>query len=83
MLCASSRVRVETIVPVLDDELKRELDQILDVYETDNASAWDCGPDGVYSLRAAPDAEQRRVAQEVFIRLAAGEVLPKPLDAVG
>ena len=65
--------RVETIVPVLDEQLKRELDEIFEVYDHDNASAWDCGPDGVYILRSAGEGDERRAAQEVFIRLAADQ----------
>ena len=43
--------RVETVAPVLDEQLKQELDAILDIYYRDNCSAWDCGPDGVYKRR--------------------------------
>jgi polyphosphate kinase len=63
--------RVETIVPVLDKKLMGELDRILEVYDTDNSSAWDCGPDGVYTLRTPEKGEERRAVQDDLIRLAA------------
>ena len=63
--------RVETIVPVLDKKLMAELDRILEVYDTDNSSAWDCGPDGVYTLRTPEKGEERRAVQDDLIRLAA------------
>jgi polyphosphate kinase len=63
--------RVETIVPVLDKKLMDELDRILEVYDADNSSAWDCGPDGVYTLRTPEKGEERRAVQDDLIRLAA------------
>jgi len=63
--------RVETIVPVLDNKLMGELDRILEVYDTDNSSAWDCGPDGVYTLRTPEEGEERHAVQDDLIRLAA------------
>jgi polyphosphate kinase len=65
--------RVETIVPVLDKTLMRQLDEILEVYEADNASAWDCGPDGVYARRSPGKGATRRAAQDELIRLASGQ----------
>ncbi len=64
--------RVETIVPVTSPDLARELGEILDVYDRDNCSAWDCGPDGRYVRRQPQDGEPRRAAQEMFIALARG-----------
>lgn len=65
--------RVETIMPVSDDKVKQELAAILDVYDNDNSSAWDCLPDGNYMLRRPPKGEARRSTQEVFIKLAPEE----------
>jgi polyphosphate kinase len=63
--------RVETIAPVSDPNLKRELEEILDVYDEDNYSAWDCQADGTYVCRKPEKGEPRRAAQEMF----AGQVL--------
>jgi polyphosphate kinase len=62
--------RVETIVPVIDREVRQELDRIIEVYEQDNSSAWDAYPDGRYDRRRPAEGEPRRAAQEEFIRLA-------------
>jgi polyphosphate kinase len=64
--------RVETITPVEDAHIKLQLQAIMDVYETDNYSAWDCQPDGSYIRRRPQKGEERRAAQEMFIRLASG-----------
>ena len=64
--------RVETVVPVRDPALKQELDEILQVYERDNVSAWDCRPDGTYVGRTPEPGESSRAAQQVFIERAAG-----------
>jgi polyphosphate kinase len=66
--------RVETVMPVLDDRLKQELDRLFQVYDHDNYSAWDCGPDGTYTRRSPAAGEERRAAQEIFIRQAEQEV---------
>ncbi len=66
--------RVETMIPVLNAEVKRQLAEILEVYENDNSSAWDCQPDGQY-IRRQPVAGQERIAvQERFIQLANAEI---------
>jgi polyphosphate kinase len=65
--------RVETLVPVLDAEVKRQLAEILEVYERDNCSAWDCQPDGRYVRRKPREGEERLSAQERFIQLANAE----------
>lgn len=62
--------RVETIIPVLDEAVQRELDEILDVYERDNATVWDCDSEGEYHRRTPADGEERRAAQEIFARRA-------------
>ncbi len=65
--------RVETIVPALDEAVKRELGRILAAYDEDNASAWDCQPDGTYRRRAPSSSEERRAVQEMFIARATAE----------
>jgi polyphosphate kinase len=65
--------RVETMMPVTDEKVKQELAAILEVYDNDNSSAWDCLPDGSYVLRRPPKGETRRSAQEMFIKLAQAE----------
>jgi len=60
--------RVETIIPVLDAEVMAQLDGILDVYADDNCSAWDCGPDSVYTLRSPAPGEERRAVQDILIQ---------------
>lgn len=62
--------RVESIAPVRDEAVRRQLDEILDVYTADNSSAWDCQPDGVYIRRRPAEGEEPRPAQEVFIAMA-------------
>ncbi len=61
--------RVETIVPVTDPELKLELEQTLQVYESDNSSAWDMQPDDSYVKRRPHKNQRPHAAQEVFIDL--------------
>jgi polyphosphate kinase len=62
--------RVESIVPVSAPSLAGELARILDTYDADNTSAWDCGPGGVYVRRIPAPGEQSRATQRVFIELA-------------
>ncbi len=62
--------RVETITPVLDGHTKKELSEILDVYDNDNCSAWDCNPDGAYTKRIPENDEPHRAAQDIFMGVA-------------
>lgn len=64
--------RVETVIPVEDPRLKQQLDDILNAYELDNCSVWDCGPDGEYVCRTPAAGEPRREVQEEFIRQGLG-----------
>jgi polyphosphate kinase len=62
--------RVETIMPVENAKTKKELEQILSVYENDNYSAWDMQPDGTY-IRRRPEADVEPLpSQSTFIRMA-------------
>jgi polyphosphate kinase len=62
--------RMETVMPVLDPKLQRELEQILAVYVNDNISAWDMQPDAGYVRRKPAEGEEPRASQQVFVRLA-------------
>ena len=62
--------RVESIAPVTDPGLKRELDAIWAVLENDNHTAWDLQSDGSHIRRKPGEDEAVRPAQQEFIRLA-------------
>jgi hypothetical protein len=54
------------------------------VYESDNASAWDFMPSGEYVRREPGDGEERRAAQECFIRKAQDQrSATQPPEAMG
>jgi polyphosphate kinase len=59
--------RMETIAPVLDPTLRNEVQEILDTYDQDNCSVWDCDADGNYTRRRPAPGEERRCSQEIFI----------------
>jgi polyphosphate kinase len=59
--------RMETIMPVLDKHIKKELEHMLDVYENDNITAWDMLPDNTYLRRAPAGDEEPRPSQERLI----------------
>jgi polyphosphate kinase len=58
--------RMECIAPIRDASLRAEIDLVLDTYEQDNCSVWDCDAEGDY-LRRRPGDRERWCAQEVFI----------------
>jgi polyphosphate kinase len=62
--------RVETIMPVRDPVIQGELEDILDVYDDDNHSAWDLQPDGSYVRRRPAEGEEPRPSQMVFVERA-------------
>src|SRR5271165_1446349 len=63
--------RMETVAPVADAAIQAELESILNVYESDNTSAWDMQPDGHYVRRRPATGQPHREAQQLFIQLAA------------
>jgi polyphosphate kinase len=73
--------RVETIVPILDPAIQHEIDAILAVYERDNCSVWDCGPDGSYERRRPAPGEAPAAAQDVLSGIAPDPRQAEPLPA--
>ena len=65
--------RVETILPVLDENIKQQIAAILEVYENDNISAWDCQPDGRYVKRCPAEGDPPHAAQQILIQMAKKE----------
>jgi polyphosphate kinase len=63
--------RMETVMPVTDPRIRDELEHILDVYESDNVTAWDLQADNTYVRREPATGEEARPSQERFIAEAA------------
>jgi polyphosphate kinase len=61
--------RIETILPVTDLALQQELEEIRQVLENDNCSAWDMQPDGSYLRRNPHQGDEQQGAQEMFTHL--------------
>jgi len=59
--------RMESVTPVNDPKLKKELEQTLQVYLNDNSTAWDMQSDDSYTRRRPKKGERRRPAQETLI----------------
>ena len=59
--------RVETVTPILDPSLARRVSEILDAYEHDNASVWDCDSEGRYTLRSPKKGDEPRPVQQVLM----------------
>jgi polyphosphate kinase len=59
--------RVETITPVETEGMKKKLSDLLDLFEKDNHSAWDCQPDGSYKLRQISKGGKKRSVQDMLI----------------
>jgi polyphosphate kinase len=68
--------RVESVAPIEDPALARELSEILDTYDRDNYSRWDCGPDGIYRRRRPAAGETRASSQDIFLERARRETAP-------
>ena len=57
--------RIETITPVFDAGVKQELEEILNIYEADNCTAWDLYEDGHYERRE-PDIDEKNAVPRKF-----------------
>ncbi len=56
--------RVETMVPIEDEDLKKELDNILETLLSDNRKVWDMSSDGSYRQRQPKEGAEERNGQE-------------------
>jgi polyphosphate kinase len=68
--------RVETIAPIFDPKARAQIDRIIEIYDLDNTSVWDCRPDGHYVRRRPREGEPARAAQEMLSREATGDRSP-------
>ena len=62
--------RVEAITPVEDEEIAKELQEILGILLADNRQAWDLQSDGSYIQRHPNDDTIEQMAQKVLMDLA-------------
>ena len=58
---------MESVMPVQNPHVKKELDRILSVYESDNTNSWEMQPDGTYIRRTPEKGCEPLTAQQVFI----------------
>jgi polyphosphate kinase len=67
--------RVEAMVPVPDDEARRQLDEILDINMADDVLAWELGADGRWTRVPTVKgvASQQRLCELALERQAAAE----------
>lgn len=62
--------RVEAVVPVEDQEIIKDLQEILGVMLADNRQAWDLQPDGQYIQRHPADGIKEQCAQKILMEMA-------------
>ncbi len=76
--------RVETIGPILAPDNRAQLDRIIEAYQQDNCSVWDCDAEGNYVRRKPGPGEPSRAAQELLAM--GGDIRPaqvlEPVDEV-
>jgi len=56
--------RVEAVTPILNNQIKIELEKLLDIYLKDNREGWDMQPDGTF-LQREPYAKEIRAQTEL------------------
>src|SRR5919202_602163 len=66
--------RVEAVVPVEDQDLIKDLQEILAVMLADNRQAWDLQPDGRYIQRHPTDNAKEQCSQKILMEMAAQHV---------
>jgi polyphosphate kinase len=71
--------RVEVVTPIEDPKIKAKLREILDILLLDNRQAWELQPDGTYKQFQPEADEPERVAQKLFMEMAAASTKPTPL----
>jgi polyphosphate kinase len=68
--------RVETLTPVLDAGIKRQLQEIMELMWSDNRQAWDLQPDGTYIQRRPAPGEPERSSHVLLMQRALAEATP-------
>ncbi len=63
--------RVEVITPIIDETLRKQLREIMDLQLADRRSAWDMQPDGSYIQRQPAEISQIRSCQDISIERSA------------
>ncbi len=66
--------RVEAVVPVEDQRLSRDLQEIVGTMLADNRHAWDLQPDCTYTQRQPQEGERERSCQDQLMATARGGV---------
>jgi polyphosphate kinase len=64
--------RVETVTPIAEKKLQRQIDELLSVYDADNSTAWDLQPDGTYTRRFPAGEAEPLAVQQRLMELARG-----------
>ena len=60
---------MKSIMPVLDKTTKNELENILNIYESDNINSWEMQPAGICLRQDAGKGEHPIIAQDIFASL--------------
>ncbi|QEY32609.1 polyphosphate kinase 1 [Synechococcus sp. RSCCF101] len=66
--------RVEAVVPIDEPQLREELEQLLELYLTDDTGAWDMASDGSFSLRRPAKGTGQRSQLQLIDRWHGGFV---------
>ncbi|BAZ91105.1 polyphosphate kinase [Raphidiopsis curvata NIES-932] len=70
--------RVEVITPIKDQEIAKDLQEILGIMLADNRQAWDLQPDGNYIQRTPKDNSSEANSQTILVSMSQNNY-PKPL----
>ena len=70
--------RVEVITPIRDQEIAKDLQEILGIMLADNRQAWDLQPDGNYTQRTPKDNSSEANSQTILMSMNQNNY-PKPL----
>lgn len=70
--------RVEVITPIRDQEIAKDLQEILGIMLADNRQAWDLQPDGNYIQRTPKDNSSEANSQTILMSMSQNNY-PKPL----
>jgi polyphosphate kinase len=70
--------RVEVITPIRDQEIAKDLQEILGIMLADNRQAWDLQPDGNYTQRTPKDNSSEANSQTILMSMSQNNY-PKPL----
>lgn len=81
LMTRNTQRRVEVACPILNQDIKNRIIQMLEIMLADDTNAWELQSDGTYSLRRTENKSEPKSSQEIFTNMAKRNAANQLLDS--